>query len=346
MNWNHFGKIIIIFSSFCSLVCQPIVNVADAAKVPSSKPIDSKNVYAERKKLFEDISSATAIPWYYLAAIDQYERTLSMANPKKRPLREGMIAIFITELQWSGMLNPDPEDTNPVSIEFFEGIGKDGSGDGLADRKNDLDVLSAVTSYLLQHGATGDDLRIALWDYYQNARSVERIEQFSRIYAKFNTLDLDKHVFPVPTNSRHSYRGTWGAPRGWGGYRIHEGTDIFAGYGVPVRSTSYGIIEVMGWNVYGGWRVGIRDINNIYHYYAHMSGFDKNVKAGDIVKPGQIIGWVGSSGYGKPGTQGKFPPHLHYGVYRDNGFLDWAFDPYPLLRKWEREERTKRVKRK
>lgn len=54
--------------------------------------------------------------------------------------------------------------------------------------------------------------------------------------------------------------------------------------------------------------------------------------------PGQTIGWVGSSGYGSPGTQGKFPPHLHYGIYRDRGITEWAFDPYPLLKQWENQE--------
>jgi murein DD-endopeptidase MepM/ murein hydrolase activator NlpD len=48
---------------------------------------------------------------------------------------------------------------------------------------------------------------------------------------------------------------------------------------------------------------------------------------------------VGSSGYGPPGTSGKFPPHLHYGMYKDNGVTEWSFDPYPHLAKWKRMER-------
>lgn len=103
-------------------------------------------------------------------------------------------------------------------------------------------------------------------------------------------------------------------------------------------------MEIKGWNPYGGWRIGIRDVNNIYHYYAHLSGYQKGIKENDIVKPGQTIGWVGSSGYGKPGTSGKFPPHLHFGLYRDNGLTEWSFDPYPSLRKWEREDRMKKKK--
>src|SRR5690606_30054450 len=117
--------------------------------------------------------------------------------------------------------------------------------------------------------------RIGLWEYYQNPRSVLRIEQFAKLYAHFNQLDLFEHAFPVPLRSNYSYRSTWGAARSYGGYRIHEGTDIFAGYGVPVRSTCYGVIEVKGWNRFLRARVGIRDLNNVYHYYAHLSGFSK-----------------------------------------------------------------------
>jgi murein DD-endopeptidase MepM/ murein hydrolase activator NlpD len=319
-----------------------------AAKANTSVPELTKQqkLFAERKDLFDKISMLTGIPWQYLAAVDQYERALSIARPKKRPPRNGLIAIYFPELDWVGLLNPDHEDTDAASIQFFDGMGKDGSGDGLADRANDLDVLYTMAAIMLRHGMTIDDIRIGLWEHYQNARSVERIDQFAKIYARFDTLDLHEHAFPLPLRSDYSYRSTWGASRSYGGYRIHEGTDLFAGYGVPVRSTSYGIIEVMGWNRYGGWRVGIRDLNNVYHYYAHLSGYNKEVKQGDIVTPGQVIGWVGSSGYGKPGTQGRFPPHLHFGLYRDSGLTEWSFDPYPYLRIWEREERKRSRKKK
>lgn len=95
----------------------------------------------------------------------------------------------------------------------------------------------------------------------------------------------------------------------------------------------------MGWNEYGGWRIGIRDHHNTYHYFAHLAYFNEGLKEGDIVEPGTVIGYVGNSGYGKKGTSGKFPPHLHYGMYKYNGRTEWAFDPYPSLRVWERSEK-------
>lgn len=321
-----------------------LLETTPAAAAPAGKQTgapqasdSTKQIYTDRKVLFEQMSAVTGISWSDLAAIDQYERTINFV--KKRPSGDGLVALYFSDEDWAGLSNPDYFDTDSRSISLFGGKGKDGDGDGRADRNSDADKLYTMANYLMKYGPDRNQLRIGLWDYYQNNRAVERIEQFSKIYAFFDTLDLHDHAFPLPLGADYSYRSTWGASRGWGGYRIHEGTDLFARHGVPVRSTCFGIIEVMGWNPYGGWRVGIRDLNNVYHYYAHLSGFNKKeVKEGDIVKPAQVIGWVGSSGYGKPGTSGKFPPHLHYGLYRDSGLSEWSFDPYPHLRKWEREE--------
>jgi murein DD-endopeptidase MepM/ murein hydrolase activator NlpD len=331
--------LLILFIFMVTVTCTPVRPVL--AAIPSQSPpktqSDYKIIFAKRLELFEKVSLVTGIPWSYLAAIDQYERSLRIT--RKLPASQGLIDIYISESDWAGPLNPDQTDINPTSISLFHGLGRDGSSDGLAERDNDLDLLATVSAFISTPGNHEEDLQIRLWEYYHNSRSVQRIQQFSRIYAANNTLDLYENSFPLPVSAEYSYRNTWGAKRGWGGLRIHEGTDLFAGYGVPVKSTCHGIVEIMGWNPFGGWRIGIRDLNNVYHYYAHLSGYKKPIKKGDIVKPGQIIGWVGSSGYGKPGTSGKFPPHLHYGLYRDTGLSEWSFDPYSYLNKWEREDK-------
>lgn len=331
-------------------LCASVVLFADtgaycAAATAQQPNAQTADPYVERKYLYERMGALTGIPWMYLAAIDQYERTMTAANPKTRQAREGLTAIHYTEEQWAGPLNPDKTDRNPASIAFFHGVGKDGDGDGFADRQNDVDALYTMASRFSDIALSEEQFKMRLWDVYHNSRSVDRIMQFVRIYAAFDTLKLEHHAFPLPLRTDYSFRSTWGARRGWGGLRIHEGTDVFAHHGAPVRSTCYGIIEVQGWNRYGGWRVGIRSINNVYHYYAHLSGFDKRLQVGQVVEPGETIGWLGSSGYGKPGTQGKFPPHLHYGLYRDGGYVDWSFDPYPYLVRWEKEEaRRQRAK--
>jgi len=282
------------------------------------------------------------VPWYYLAAIDQYERNIQAVR-KDIPKREGIIALQFSTEYWVGATNPNQDDTSIATIQYFGGMGLDGDSDDKADLSNDDDVMFTMKTYLSQYGPSEEDIKIGLWEYYKSEQVVNQIMSIAKLYKHYNTIDLDTHVFPVPVRGfDYSYRGTWGASRGWGGRRIHEGTDIFAGYGTPVVSTSYGVVEVMGWNEFGGWRVGIRDNHNTYHYYAHLAYFNKDLKIGDIVEPGTLLGGVGSSGYGKEGTSGKFPPHLHYGMYKFNGRTEWAFDPYPSLAQWEKETRKKK----
>ena len=60
--------------------------------------------------------------------------------------------------------------------------------------------------------------------------------------------------------------------------------------------------------------LGLEIFDNTYQYYAHLQGFEGDLKEGDIVEPGQVIGYVGSTGYGKEGTSGKFH-HIYILVY-------------------------------
>ncbi|MFC4102276.1 M23 family metallopeptidase [Paenibacillus xanthanilyticus] len=361
------NRLLRLSAALCALCLLPLTNdqawageakpqmklAADERYVSAKVPAHSGGVaqeaadpFEKRRELYEWMGATTHIPWYRLAAIDQYERTITKARPKSRGQLGQWIGIYMSDEDWAGALNPNLEDELPGTIRWFNGLGKDGDGDGLAKRTSDADLLYAVASHMMQFGPSNDDFAIACWQFYHNTRAVQRIGQFAKIYETYGKLDLEGHAFPLPIGSHYSYRGTWGTKRSWGGYRIHEGTDIFADYGLPVRSTTYGIVETKGWNPYGGWRIGVRDLNNIYHYYAHLSGYDKTVQVGTVVKPGQTLGWVGSSGYGKPGTSGKFPPHLHYGVYRDRGLIEWSFDPYPLLHRWEKEEARRLRKKK
>lgn len=314
------------------------------AETPGKPASDSaQSVYELRRSLYDEMEILTQIPWYWLAAVDQYERTIT---PRKEQKQEKRLTGFrFKEAFWAGPLNPDPGDRNPATIGLFGGIGKDATSDGAADPKNDRDALFTMASYLLGFGYNEDDFRIGLWRYYQSDSAVERIRQFAKLYKNFNRLELSDNAFPLPVHSNYTYRDTWGDRRGWGGLRIHEGTDLFAPMGVTVRSVCYGVVETKGWNPYGGWRIGIRDINNRYHYYAHLQGYEKGIEIGHLVEPGQTVGWVGNSGYGPPGTSGKFPPHLHYGIYKDTGSTEWAFDPYPLLKQWESAERSKQNKK-
>lgn len=303
--------------------------------VTASTPSEAELIDERMRHYFK--SSSELVPWYHLAAIDQYERNIQQVRPDSEK-STGPISLQLPLEYWAGVFNPDLQDTNPLSISYFGGNGADGNDDGVANRNEPADILHTMANHLALYGPKDEDYKAALWHYYKREATVNQIMTIAKLYKHFETVELDAHTFPIPKRYHYSYRGTFGSSRGWGGRRIHEGTDLFAGYGVPVVATSYGVIEVMGWNNYGGWRIGIRDNHNTYHYYAHLAYFDKGIQTGDIVEPGTLLGYVGSTGYGKEGTSGKFPPHLHYGVYKYNGRTEWSFDPYPALRNWERQK--------
>jgi hypothetical protein len=324
-----YPKYYIFISSILLVVCFSFT--ASSESVNAEENDDS--VHENRMALFKKTEAITQIPWYYFAAIENYER-----NINKEEDEEQVINIEFEPEVWFGPGNSSML-TEAHAIAIHNGLGKDGTGNGHADPDDPEDVLYTMGHILLEYGNTRNEIKIALWNYYKRDLTVQTIMNTAKVFATFQSINLIDRSFPLATEYNYTYHNTWGDRRGFGGLRIHEGTDIFADYGTPVKSTTYGVIEMMGWNLYGGWRIGIRDIFNIYHYYAHMSGYEDDIEIGQVVKPGDVLGSVGSTGYGPPGTSGKFPPHLHYGMYKDNGHSDWSFDPYPYLRRWERMEK-------
>lgn len=114
---------------------------------------------------------------------------------------------------------------------------------------------------------------------------------------------------------------TWGASRG--GDRSHEGIDIFAERGTPVTSTTRGVVGAVRESGLGGRQVWVRGPALEHHYYAHLEDWAAGLATGEVVLPGDVLGYVGDSGNAR-GTA----PHLHYGIYGEGG----ALDPLPRLR--------------
>jgi len=96
-------------------------------------------------------------------------------------------------------------------------------------------------------------------------------------------------------------------------YKFHNGIDIAAYYGAPIRASLDGIVAASGSNgsyAYGSW-LAIRHSNGLTTLYAHFS--NKTVSVGENVSQGQLIGYEGSSGF-------VTGPHLHFTVYSTNTF--------------------------
>lgn len=110
----------------------------------------------------------------------------------------------------------------------------------------------------------------------------------------------------------------------------HQGTDLFAPMGTPIRAGYLGVVYSKGWNYLGGRTVTVRDPSGALFYYAHMQGYG-DVSEGDKVYPGTVLGYVGTSGEGPEPTDSVIgQPHLHLGIYLPDG----ATNPYPYVAVW------------
>lgn len=182
------------------------------------------------------------------------------------------------------------------------------------------------------------------------ARVNEEVELFQKYKEKeyesllqaYQAVWQDIIYFPV-AGEGISYIDSWMTSRTYGGERSHEGTDIFGADNVPdyypVVSMTDGEVEQIGWLNLGGYRIGIRAPMGGYFYYAHLSSYDRDFQEGDVVEAGEILGFMGDTGYGTEGTRGKFPVHLHMGIYiRTEKVKELSVNPYWILRAAERRK--------
>ncbi|EPZ46314.1 M23 family metallopeptidase [Alicyclobacillus acidoterrestris] len=307
-----------------------------AARSPSVAA-KSTMTQAALQPLYEEYGDKYHVPWTLLAAIDRYaELEKTKADKEQAPY----YGFAFHPSTWSGIGNPEAFDVSPASIAMFSGIGRDSNGDQLALPWDQADRIQSLAYWLHEETRMDDgDEELAVWNLFQDPMAMDRVFAYSEIFEHFG-LSANAHCFPLDKRYNYTVKHSFGAARSWGGRRSHEGVDIFADYGTPVLACSYGFVELKGWNRFGGWRVGIRDANNLYYYYAHLSSFSQGLEQGDLVRPGQVIGYVGSTGYGPPGTSGKFPPHLHFGIYKDTGTHEWAFNPSGYLLQWQRQKQV------
>lgn len=89
--------------------------------------------------------------------------------------------------------------------------------------------------------------------------------------------------------------------------------------GTPIIAVESGYIEALGWNQYGGWRIGIRSFDGKrYYYYAHLRQnypYQEKLKIGDTVTAGEVIGYMGHTGYSsKENVNNIDTVHLHFGL--------------------------------
>ncbi len=152
-----------------------------------------------------------------------------------------------------------------------------------------------------------------------------------------------KAYSPIAAGYGYTHCSDFGNNRTFGFARKHLGNDLMGGLGTPIVAVESGVVEALGWNRYGGWRIGIRSLDSRrYYYYAHMqkdTPFAENLQLGDLVQAGDLIGFMGRTGYSdRENTNNIETVHLHFGIQlvfaesqKECSSEIWI-DAYPIVR--------------
>nr|MBP3258492.1 M23 family metallopeptidase [Bacilli bacterium] len=123
--------------------------------------------------------------------------------------------------------------------------------------------------------------------------------------------DLNNWAWPTMSGYTITDDFEWRTNPITGAREHHSGIDISGlGYGAPIYAANNGTIEVERYKGDYGYYILINHNNGYWTLYGHMSRFAADVDEGDIVQKGQLIGYIGSTGWATG-------PHLHFEVWKN-----------------------------
>lgn len=223
-------------------------------------------------------------------------------------------------------------------IETLAYLGAKYGGDFTAYKSNDMDVL--ITKLKTQSIAELTK-NMKFYNYYHKAYSAV----LSGLVGNYKINGEQKYGLvgfsPIAKTFPYEDYDDFGASRTYGYKRQHLGHDMIAATGTPVIAVESGVVEALGWNQYGGWRIGIRSFDKQrYYYYAHLRQnrpYAANLTVGQSVAAGDVIGYVGHTGYStKENVNNIKISHLHFGLQlifdesQKEGSNEIWVDVYPL----------------
>ena len=205
----------------------------------------------------------------------------------------------------------------------------------MMDRKIAFTCISAFAALGLSAPASANSAAAASVEIDEAADAAssplgQGDDQFTRLFADWKSLDSGSPTAPAPTisvsvpsrmplkNSKLTSSYGMRTHPVTGGRRAHKGIDLAAPTGTPVYATADGMVERANWFSSYGKFIKIDHGASMETRFAHLSRI--SVSAGERVKKGQLIGYVGSTGR-------STGPHLHYEVRIDGR----AVNPMPYM---------------
>jgi len=147
-----------------------------------------------------------------------------------------------------------------------------------------------------------------------------------------DVVELRRRRLPIPVQgvTASSLASSFHQTRG--GDREHEALDILAPRGTPAVAVEESRVEKLFTSERGGPTAYLFDLSGTYcYYYAHLDRYADDLKEGDVVPRGHIVGYVGTTGNAPPEA-----PHLHFAVFKLGPEKRWwegtPIDPYAIWR--------------
>lgn len=178
------------------------------------------------------------------------------------------------------------------------------------------DLAEKMQYYTYYREAYGAVLDGMVGEYEMECAASDGGEDAQTIWRKVYGL---KAYHPIAKGFPYSDYDDFGVSRTYGYRRNHLGHDMMGQVGTPVIAVESGYVAELGWNQYGGWRVGINSFDGKrYYYYAHLRQnrpFAEGLEKGDVVQAGDVIGYIGRTGYSaKENVNNIDEYHLHFGL--------------------------------
>jgi peptidoglycan LD-endopeptidase LytH len=162
-----------------------------------------------------------------------------------------------------------------------------------------------------------------------NATTPDRSAAQPRVAATTGAVPAGRLRVPIDGVDIESFKGGFVERRG---RRPHEAVDILSPRNTPVLAVDNGTVAKLFDSKAGGHTIYQFDPSGrLVYYYAHLEKYADNLQDGQLVKQGDVIGYVGTSGNAPPNT-----PHLHFAVFEVDDPGRWwdgkALDPYLVFK--------------
>lgn len=305
------------------LVLCTVISVFSLGSKAVAKLTEQEEKKQDYIKWVEFKVPASAMQKAYQAAVQANDEELSVTMPQ--------LLAYLAASYWGNWKSYKSTDVDALMEKLRAGESLEAMGAAYKDYAYFSKAYEAVL------GGMVGDYAIELPDENGELRWVEKYGL--------------KAYLPVAEGFDFGHSDDFGDSRSFGYRRPHLGNDLMGSVGTPVIAVETGKVEVLGWNRYGGWRAGIRSLDGKrYYYYAHLrkdKPFQPGLKEGDVVQGGDVIGYLGMTGYSNDeNVNGMKVPHLHFGLQlifdesqKDGGDEIWV-DVYQLVNFLSRNRST------